>query len=115
MLIAALLAALWPALALGQDVAAAPAAADPTVALLQTLGPTGGAGAVVALVWRAWRAEADRHAAERAELRAALVTQGADIAGLRMDLALHRAATDAALGRVRDLLDLTRAALETHR
>ncbi len=93
-------AAAW---AQAPDVAAAPAAAaatDPTLALLQALGPTGGAGAVVALVWRAWRAEADRHAEERAELRRQIGELATAQAQLRLDLALTRQALDG----VRDLL-----------
>lgn len=79
--------------------AAAPAA-DPLASLLTTLGPTGGAGAVVALVWRAWRAEADRHAEERRELRAALTALERALADL-----------DRRLGRQEDRVALATEAL----
>lgn len=81
-------------------------AADPFAGLLTTLGPTGGAGAVVALVWRAWRAEADRHAEERRELRAALTALERTVADL-----------DRRLGRQEDRValasDALRRALDT--
>ena len=47
-------------------------AADPLLTLLGSLGPTGGAGAIVAYVLHSWRTEAARHAAERDDLRARL-------------------------------------------
>ena len=50
----------------------APVAADPLIALLGSLGPTGGAGAIVAYVLHSWRTEAARHATERDDLRARL-------------------------------------------
>lgn len=53
------------------DVAVAPAA-DPLLTLLGSLGPTGGAGAIVAYVLHSWRSEAARHATERDDLRARL-------------------------------------------
>lgn len=75
-------------------------AADPLASLLTTLGPTGGAGAVVALVWRAWRAEADRHAEERRELRASLTALERALADL-----------DRRLGRQEDRVALATEAL----
>ena len=50
----------------------APVAADPLLTLLGSLGPTGGAGAIVAYVLHSWRTETARHAAERDDLRARL-------------------------------------------
>ena len=50
----------------------APVAADPLLSLLGSLGPTGGAGAIVAYVLHSWRTEAARHATERDDLRARL-------------------------------------------
>lgn len=75
-------------------------AADPFAVLLTTLGPTGGAGAVVALVWRAWRAEADRHAEERRELRASLTALERTVADL-----------DRRIGRQEDRVALATEAL----
>lgn len=73
---AALVLGLPLAVALAQsptpDVAAAPMAADPLLTLLGSLGPTGGAGAIVAYVLHSWRSEAARHATERDDLRARL-------------------------------------------
>jgi hypothetical protein len=46
--------------------------ADPLLSLLGSLGPTGGAGAIVAYVLHSWRTEAARHATERDDLRARL-------------------------------------------
>lgn len=54
------------------ETAAAAPAADPLLTLLGSLGPTGGAGAIVAYVLHSWRTEAARHAAERDDLRARL-------------------------------------------
>lgn len=58
------------------EAAAAAPAADPLLTLLGSLGPTGGAGAIVAYVLHTWRAEAKAradldlmHAAEREDLR----------------------------------------------
>ncbi len=63
--------AVW-AQAAPEAAAAAPVAADPLLTLLGSLGPTGGAGAIVAYVLHSWRTEAARHAAERDDLRARL-------------------------------------------
>jgi hypothetical protein len=58
--------------ALPETVAVAAPAADPLLSLLGSLGPTGGAGAIVAYVLHSWRTEAARHATERDDLRARL-------------------------------------------
>ena len=63
--------AVW-AQAAPEAAAVAPVAADPLLTLLGSLGPTGGAGAIVAYVLHSWRTEAARHAAERDDLRARL-------------------------------------------
>lgn len=78
-----------------------PVAADPLLTLIGSLGPTGGAGAVVALVWRAWRVESDRHATERAELRdrIAALELGAALAAER-----HRSLIET-LGSIRAVLE----------
>jgi hypothetical protein len=67
--------AVW-AQAVPEAAAVAPVAADPLLTLLGSLGPTGGAGAIVAYVLHTWRAEAKvradldlMHAAEREDLR----------------------------------------------
>jgi hypothetical protein len=54
------------------EAAAVAPAADPLLTLLGSLGPTGGAGAIVAYVLHSWRTESARHAAERDDLRARL-------------------------------------------
>ncbi len=58
------------------EAAAVAPAADPLLTLLGSLGPTGGAGVIVAYVLHTWRAEAKvradldlMHAAEREDLR----------------------------------------------
>ena len=58
--------------AVPEAAAVAPVAADPLLTLLGSLGPTGGAGAIVAYVLHSWRTESARHAAERDDLRARL-------------------------------------------
>jgi hypothetical protein len=63
--------AVW-AQAVPEAAAVAPVAADPLTSILTSLGPTGGAGAIVAYVLHSWRTEAARHAAERDDLRARL-------------------------------------------
>jgi hypothetical protein len=63
--------AVW-AQAAPEAAAVSPVAADPLLTLLGSLGPTGGAGAIVAYVLHSWRTEAARHAAERDDLRARL-------------------------------------------
>jgi type IV secretory pathway VirB2 component (pilin) len=54
------------------EAAAVAPAADPLLTLLGSLGPTGGAGAIVAYVLHSWRTESARHSAERDDLRARL-------------------------------------------
>jgi type IV secretory pathway VirB2 component (pilin) len=58
--------------ALPEAAATVAPAADPLLTLLGSLGPTGGAGAIVAYVLHSWRTEAARHATERDDLRARL-------------------------------------------
>ena len=58
--------------AVPEAVATVAPAADPLLTLLGSLGPTGGAGAIVAYVLHSWRTEAARHATERDDLRARL-------------------------------------------
>jgi hypothetical protein len=82
------------------DVAAAPVAADPLLTLLGSLGPTGGAGVIVAYVLHYWRSEAARHATERAELRAGVTAMERALADL-----------DRRLGRQEDRVALASDAL----
>lgn len=87
-----------------------PPAADPGLGALAPLldgaGPAGVVVAVLVGVWREWRAEAQRHAAERERLRE-------DVAGLRQ--ALDRLTLDTAhrLERAADAVAAVRASMES--
>ena len=91
--------AVW-AQAAPEAAAVAPVAADPLLTLLGSLGPTGGAGAIVAYVLHSWRSEAARHATERAELRAGVTAMERALADL-----------DRRLGRQEDRVALASDAL----
>ncbi len=93
-----------------------PPVADPGLGALAPLldgaGPAGVVVAVLVGVWREWRAEAQRHAAERAELRRDLQALTGAVADVRHALDLERARHDAATQRLHDLLTAARAAAE---
>ena len=88
---------------------ALPAAADPGLGALAPLldgaGPAGVVVAVLVGVWREWRTEAQRHAAERESLRA-------DVAALRRELDRLSLDTTHRLERAADGVAALRAALE---
>jgi hypothetical protein len=86
-----------------------PPAADPGLGALAPLldgaGPAGVVVAVMVGVWREWRAEAQRHAAERERLRE-------DVAALRLALDHLRLETTHRLERAADAVAAVRASME---
>ena len=109
--LALLALAAWATDALAQ-VEGLPPVADPGLGALAPLldgaGPAGVVVAVMVGVWREWRAEAQRHAAERERLRE-------DVAALRREL--ERLALDTAhrLERAADAVAAVRASMESSR
>jgi hypothetical protein len=89
-----------------------PPAADPGLGaqapLLDGAGPAGVVVAVLVGVWREWRAEAQRHAAERERLRE-------DVAALRLALDHLRLDTTHRLERAGDAVAAVRASMESSR
>jgi hypothetical protein len=89
-----------------------PPVADPGLGALAPLldgaGPAGVVVAVMVGVWREWRAEAQRHAAERERLRE-------DVAALRRELEHLRLDTTHRLERAGDAVAAVRASLESGR
>ena len=89
-----------------------PPAPDPLAGLLTGAGPAGGLALLVGAAWKHLQAEAQRHAAERAELRRDLQALTGAVADVRHALDLERARHDAATQRLHDLLTAARAAAE---
>jgi len=89
-----------------------PPVADPGLGALAPLldgaGPAGVVVAVLVGVWREWRAEAQRHAAERERLRE-------DVAALRLALDHLRLDTIHRLERAGDAVAAVRASMESSR
>jgi len=89
-----------------------PPVADPGLGALAPLldgaGPAGVVVAVLVGVWREWRAEAQRHAAERERLRE-------DVAALRLALDHLRIDTTHRLERAGDAVAAVRASMESSR
>ncbi len=87
-----------------------PPAADPGLGALAPLldgaGPAGVVVAVLVGVWREWRAEAQRHAEERAEMRK-------ELAALQTALDHHRLETTHRLERAADAVAAVRASMES--
>jgi len=87
-----------------------PPTADPGLGALAPLldgaGPAGVVVAVLVGVWREWRAEAQRHAAERERLRE-------DVAALRRELEHLRLDTTHRLERAGDAVAAVRASMES--
>jgi hypothetical protein len=87
-----------------------PPVADPGLGALAPLldgaGPAGVVVAVLVGVWREWRAEAQRHAAERERLRE-------DVAALRLALDHLRLDTTHRLERAGDAVAAVRASMES--
>jgi hypothetical protein len=87
-----------------------PPVADPGLGALAPLldgaGPAGVVVAVMVGVWREWRAEAQRHAAERERLRE-------DVAALRRELEHLRLDTTHRLERAGDAVAAVRASMES--
>lgn len=89
-----------------------PPSPDPLAGLLTGAGPAGGLALLVGAAWKHLQAEAQRHAAERAELRRDLQALTGAVADVRHALDLERARHDAATQRLHDLLTAARAAAE---
>jgi hypothetical protein len=107
--LALLALAAWATDALAQAEGLPPAADPGLGALAPLLDGAGPAGVVVAVmvgVWREWRAEAQRHAAERERLRE-------DVAGLRLALDHLRLDTLHRLERAGDAVAAVRASMES--
>jgi hypothetical protein len=109
--LALLALAAWATDALAQAEGLPPAADPGLGALAPLLDGAGPAGVVVAVlvgVWREWRAEAQRHAAERERLRE-------DVAALRRELEHLRLDTTHRLERAGDAVAAVRASMESSR
>jgi hypothetical protein len=107
--LALLALAAWATDALAQAEGLPPAADPGLGALAPLLDGAGPAGVVVAVlvgVWREWRAEAARHAAERERLRE-------DVAALRRELEHLRLDTAHRLERAGDAVAAVRASMES--
>jgi hypothetical protein len=109
--LALLALAAWATDALAQAEGLPPAADPGLGALAPLLDGAGPAGVVVAVlvgVWREWRAEAQRHAEERAEMRK-------ELAALQTALDHHRLETTHRLERAADAVAAVRASMESSR